>query len=87
MYDFFDTVKATADASADFKGGGSTARFEGTMPTQYCQIALPFVNPEIFFKKTNNQLLTVKNFCLPHILVCLPELSFGARLYPGARSK
>ena len=87
MYDFFDAVKATVDASAEFKGRGSTARFEGTMPTEYCQIASPFVNPEMFFKHTNNQLLTVENFCLPHILVWLPELSFGARLYPGARPK
>ena len=41
MYDFFDAVKATVDANAEFKGRGSTARFEGTMPTEYCQEFLP----------------------------------------------
>ena len=86
MYKFFEEVRDAVDNSAKFKGRGSTARFEGTMPLEYQGIASPFVNPEVFFKDTNT-LLPVERFVLPHVLVWLPELLYGGRLYPGARPK
>ena len=56
MYKFFKEVRDIVDNSAKFKGRGSTARFDGTMPLEYQGIASRLIRAERIWEDGVNSL-------------------------------
>lgn len=46
---WFASVKAEIDKAVKFTDRGKTAKFQGKMPREYCQLVSPSEDPEAFF--------------------------------------
>ena len=87
-YQYFKHIQEEVDTSLQFEGRAQNARFGGCLPPKYCGIASPSDSPEVFFDYLK-VMLNVNYFCLPDIVLWLPEglPGVGTRLYPGCRPK
>lgn len=78
---FFRDIRTEIDEAVKLSGKGSRARFEGQVPQRFRQLFKPSEDPEAHF---SGNLLDMKHFMYPHILVWFPE-ALHQRYYPTAR--